>query len=287
MAAIPENLRVRPPSIVDEEADTGERDLRDEDPTKGANGPGEDVRRGMCDRIERLLKQLTPEVQRDLAEELLEVDKSVIEDRGPLIPELLATLLQPSLSTISSLAAIEDRLCERSDWKMSEIVADIIDEVTPLAIEDELALGLRDAIHHRKSAFFSIPDRHSTTIEVLMACADGKGMKFKPLTNEATGDYVGNALIQPKRKSPIGAPETVESLARSILVDLCEGQSVRDSIAESLALDELVRRLAGVLIFHSPGVNKKRTLYCLHETPARPKERSLHEQAADARPGRI
>ena len=96
-----------------------------------------------------------------------------------------------------------------------------------------------------------------------MACTDGKGMEFRPLTNEATSDHEGTPLIQPRRKSPIGKPETAESVAESILADLCESQSVRDSIAESTKIDELVRRLAGISINHSPCVKEKRTLYSL------------------------
>jgi hypothetical protein len=189
-------------------------------------------------------------------------------------------LLKPSYRTISRLGTIDDRLRARSDWKQAEILAGIIEEVTPLGIDDGLALRLWNEIHHRKSAFFHVPDRYSTTIEVLMARADGKGMKFKPLESDAAvADYEGTPLLQPERKPPVGAPETVESVAISILVDLCEGQSVRDSGAQTRKLGPLVERLAGVLIDNSGGVNKKRTLYCLHKMPVRPEEQSLHEQA--------
>jgi len=246
-----------------------------------SDGPGEDVRRGIRDRIERRLKRLKPEVLRDLAEELLEMDESVLEERDPPIPNLLEVLLKPgSFSTIAGLAAIDDRLREDSDSEQAKILADIIEEVTPLVIDDGLAVQLWNEIHHRKSAFFYVPDRHSTTIEVLMARADGKGMKFKVPNDKATvDDYEGTSLLQPMVKSPVGAPQTVESVARSILMDLCEGQSVRDSGAQSSTLDELVQRLAGVLIDHSRGVNKKRTLYCLHKMPTRPEEKSVHERA--------
>ena len=61
---------------------------------------------------------------------------SIRSERGrqdPPAPELLATLLEPSLSTIAHLARIEDRLCERADLTAAEIVAQITDEVCPLA----------------------------------------------------------------------------------------------------------------------------------------------------------
>jgi hypothetical protein len=271
---------VSPPPGIDGGAGPGERDH-----SVGAigsfDGPGEDVRRGIRERIERRLKQLKPRVLRDVAEELLGKGESAVEETDPPVPDLLTILLEPrNFSTIAGLVEIYDGLCEDSDWKQAEIVGEIVEEVTPLVIDDGLAQQLWNEIYHRSSAFFSVPDRHSTTIEVLMARADGKGMKFKTPKNEATvDDYEGKPLLQPKRKSPVGAPETPEYVARSILLDLCEGQSVRDSGAQSTTLNELVQRLAGVLIANSRGENKKRTLYCLHKMPIYPAEQSVHEKA--------
>ncbi len=257
-----------PPPGVDGTAGVVERY-----PIGWSNGPGEDVRRSIREKIERWLKQLKPKVFRDVTEELLGLDQPALEERDPSLPHLLTVLMEPrNFGTIAGLVEIYNGLCEDADWKQAEIVAEIVEDVTPLVIDDGLARQLWNEIHHRDSAFFSIPDRHCTTIEVLMARADGKGMKFKPLKNEATvDDYEGTPLLQQERKSPVGAPETAESVARNILLDLCEGQSVRDSRAQSTTLNELVQRLAGVLIANSRGENKRRTLYCLHKMPVYPR----------------
>ena len=54
--------------------------------------------------------------------------------------------------------------------------------------------------------------------------------------------------------TPQAHRETAESVARIILVDLCDSQDVRDSYAQSASIDELIQRLAGVLIVNSRGV---------------------------------
>ena len=113
-----------------------------------------------------------------------------------------------------------------------------------------------------------------------MSSADGKGMKFRPPENEmAVEDYEGTPLLRRDRKLPVNAPVTAESVAKSILIDLCEGQEVRDSHGQSRTMDELVQRLAGVLIDNSRGVNKGRTLYCFHKMPKNQREHSVHTEA--------
>ena len=105
-------------------------------------------------------------------------------------------------------------------------------------------------------------------------------MRFKAPENEmAVDDYEGTPLLRRDRKSPVGAPGSAESVAKSILIDLCEGQEVRDSYGQSSTIDELVQRLAGVLVVNSIGLNKDRTLYCLHKMPKNQKEHSLHTEA--------
>ncbi len=258
----------------------GEREPSILDPVGSSDGPGEDVRHGVRQKIERRLKQLKSNVLKDVAEELLGKDESAPEESNPPLPTLLTTLMEPrNFGTIAGLVEIYDELCD-SDGKQANILAEIIEEVTPLVIDDEIARQLWVAIHHRSSAFVAVPDRHCTTIEVLMARADGKGMKFKSPNNEATADdYVGTPLLERKRKSPVGAPETADSVARSILLDVCESHSVRDAGSRTPTLNELVQRLAGVLIANSRGPNKKRTLYCVHEMPAHSTEQTIHENA--------
>jgi len=279
--AIPPTPPTCPPPGIDGKTGVGERDPSSGGTIERSDSPGEHARQGIRENIEGRLKRLKPEVQRDLAQELLGTGERPPSEPAALLSNLVTILLESrSLSTIADLAQIENRLCDRSDWEQAEIVSQIGEEVTPLVIDDERARQLWNDIHQRNSAFVAVPDRYSTTLEVLMARADGKGMKFKtPKTEAAIDDYEGTPLLQPSRKSPVGAPETVESVAKSILVDLCEGQSVRDSDAPSVTLDELVQRLAGVLIDHSRGVNKNRTLYCFHKMPAQPGERSVHENA--------
>jgi len=245
------------------------------------DGPGEDVRQRTRVIIERWLKRLSSDVLRNLAAELHRKGDPALQEGEDPTPIILTILLERRrFRTISGLSEIHERLCEAGEWRAADIVAEIIEEVTPLVIDPGLAQQLWNEINVRMSAFYSVPDHHSTTIEVLMSCADGKGMKFKAPENEmAVDDYEGTPLLRRDRKLPVDAPVTAESVAKSILIDLCEGQEVRDSHGQSSTMDELVQRLAGVLIVNSIGLNKDRTLYCFHKMPKNQREHSVHNEA--------
>jgi len=245
--------------------------------------PEEHVRKGIRERIERRLKLLRPDVLKYLAEELRRKNDPASEEERDPIPFVLTTLSERQrFSTIAGLTAIHERLCADADWGQAEIVAEIVEEVTPLVIDDGLAQQISMEMNVRKSAFFAVPDRHSTTLEIMMARADGKRMKFKPPGNDgAVDDYEGEPLLRRDRKMPVGAPVNAESVVKSILIDLCDSQDVRDSYAQSATIDELIQRLAGVLIVNSRGVNKDRTLYCLHKMPTHPDEQPVHEKALE------
>ncbi len=105
-------------------------------------------------------------------------------------------------------------------------------------------------------------------------------MKFKPHENEgAADDYEGTPLMRRGRELPVGAPENAESVAKSILIDLCESQDVRDSYAPSVRIDELIQRLAGVLLVNSRRENEGRTLYCFHKLPKNTAKHGVHTEA--------
>ena len=106
-------------------------------------------------------------------------------------------------------------------------------------------------------------------------------MKFRTPENEmAVEDYEGTPLLRRDRKLPVDEPVTAKSVMKSILVDLCESQGVRDSPGQSRDPDKLVERLAGVLIDHSGDLlNKDRTLYCLHKMPKNQREHPMHTEA--------
>jgi hypothetical protein len=245
------------------------------------DGPGEDIRQRTRERIERWLKRLSSDVLRNLAAELHRKGDPALQEGEDPTPIILTILLERRrFSTISRLSEIHKKLCEAGEWRAADIAAEIIEEATPLVIDPGLAHQLWNELGVRMSAFCSVPDHHSTTIEVLMSRADGKGMKFKAPENEmAVDDYEGTPLLRRDRKLPVDAPVTAESVAQSILIDLCEGQEVRDSHGQSRTTDELVQRLAGVLIVNSVGLNKDRTLYCFHKMPKNQREQCVHTEA--------
>ena len=151
--------------------------------------------------------------------------------------------------------------------------------MTPLAIKDALAQQIRNEIYHRDSAFCLYPIttvRHSKT---LMARVDRRPTKYRTPDTEPD-DYEGRPLVRRagKAKLPIEAPLTAESVAKSVLVDLCEGRGVRDK-GESRTLKDLVSRFLGVLRRERQGENKKRTLYCFHMLPDDPREHQVHIDA--------
>lgn len=250
------------------------------------DGPGEDVRNAIRDRIERRLKRLSqPEVTkspvlRDLERELRSADddSEFPESKDP-IPVILEALLdQRSLSTISGLSEIYEQRCKESDWRAAEIVAEIIDEETPLVINPELAIWIWNEIKVRRTAMFFTPVGQSAAAEVLMARADGKSMKVKPPKEFPVKDFDGWPLLRGGGSS-LGRPVTEKSLAESILLDLCEGQGVADSANQPQTLDVLVERFAGILIDNSRGVNKGRTLYGFHKMPENPRDHPVHTGA--------
>lgn len=241
--------------------------------------PGDHIRQRALERVESLLKRLKAEVLRDLAKELFDQDDSAFEEGTGPIASHLTTPPRPTPDTIGALAEVHESLCRKStDWEQAEIVAEIIEEVTPLAIDDGLARRVRNDIHNRNSAFFFVPDHYSTTLEVLMACADGKPTKYRTPDVE-TRDYEGKAFLRRPGKLPVEAPRTAESVAKSILVEICEGQAVNDSASQSRTLKALVQRLLGVLNRYRHGENRERTLYCFHTLPEDQREQTVHQEA--------
>ena len=80
-------------------------------------------------------------------------------------------------------------------------------------------------------------------------------------------------------KLALGKPPNCESVAVSILRDLCAGHDVTDSSGQLLSLDQQVERLAEVLLANSQGDNRGRTLYCFHRMPGNPQQDALHSAA--------
>ena len=160
------------------------------------------IRQGVRAWIERLLKGLEPTVLKNLAEELLELDEPVLGATDLLTLKLLDVLIRPNFGVISGLGEIDKALCLKGDWRQADLVAEIIDEVTPLVIDDGVVRQLWNDIH-RDSAFCRIDDRHSTTIEILMAAADEKRMKFKPVKlGSAPENYEGTPSLEHQKKTP-------------------------------------------------------------------------------------
>jgi len=277
---------VSPPPGVDVNMGAGEPDPSVSAAIGRLAGPGEEVRNSIRDSIERRLKRLGQHevtkfpVLRDLERELRSADddSEFPESKDP-IPVILEALLdQRSLGNISGLSEIYDQRCKKSDWLAAEIVAEIIDDVTPLVIKPELAIRIWNEIKVRNTAMFFTPVDQSAAAEVLMACADRKGMKFKPPKEFPVKDFDGTPLLRGGGSS-FGRPVTQESLAKTILLDLCEGQGVSESSNQPQTLDVLVERFAGILIDNSRGVNKGRTLYGFHKMPENPRDHPVHTDA--------
>ena len=134
------------------------------------DGPGEDVRQRTRESIERWLKRLSSDVLRNLAAQLHRKGDPALQEGEDLTPIILTILLERRrFSTISRLSKIHEKLCEAGGWDEADIVAEIIEEVTPLVIDPGLAHQLWNEIHDRMSAFCFVPDHYSTTIEVLMS----------------------------------------------------------------------------------------------------------------------
>jgi len=254
--------------------------------TIGGRIDKEDVRSSIRDSIERRLKRLgRPEVTkfpvlRELERELRSADdESEFPESKDPIPVILEALLdQRSLINISRLSEIYDQCWKNSEPRAAEIVAEIIDEVTPLVIKPELAIRIWDEIKVRKTAMFFTPVDQSAAAEVLMACADRKSIKVKPPREFPVKDFDGAPLLRGGGSS-FGGPVTQESLAKSILLDLCEGQGMSESSNQPQTLDVLVERFAGILIDNSRGVTKGRTLYGFHKMPEDPRDHAVHTDA--------
>ena len=117
--------------------------------------PGEDVRRGIRERIERRLKRLKRVVLTALAEELRRKDDPANQEEHDLIRFILTILLERrTFSTIVCLTAIHEGLCLDPDWEQAETVAEIIEEVTPLVIDDGLARQLSIEMNVSKLCVF-------------------------------------------------------------------------------------------------------------------------------------
>jgi hypothetical protein len=240
----------------------------------------DEARKGSCERLGRLLRRLKPESLRKLVRELLEDDDPANEVDAGRLAGHLTTRPQPTTDKLASLAEFHDSRCQsRASWEEADLLAEIIEEVTPLAINDALARQIRNEIYHRDSAFCLVPDHYSTTLEALMARVDRSSTKYRTPDAEPD-DYEGRPLVRRagKSKLPIEAPSTAESVAKSVLVDLCEGRGVRGK-DESRTLKDLVSRFLGVLRRERQGENKKRTLYCFHVLPDDPREHQVHVDA--------
>ncbi len=255
-------------------------------PAEPLDNPGEDARNRIRDSIERRLKRLgLPEVTkypalRNLEKELRSPDDdSELPESNDPIPAILAVLMEErSLRNIRSLSEIYDQLLRVNDLAAAKIVAEIIDEVTPLMIPPELATRIWKDIKVQKTALFFSPVDRSAAAEVLMACADGKSMKVKPPNEFPVKDFDGTPLLR-GGGTPFGRPVTAESLAQSILLDLCEGQGLPGSSNPAHTLDVLVERFAGILIDNSTGVNRGRTLHGFHKMPENPRDHPVHADA--------
>ena len=137
--------------------------------------PGEDVRQRTRERIERRLERLSSDIMRNFAEELYRKGDAALQEGKDPTPIILTILLERRrFSTISCLSKIHGKLCEGGEWDAADIVAEILEDVTPLVIDPGLANRLWNEIHIRMSVFCFVPDHHSTTIEVLMSREMGK-----------------------------------------------------------------------------------------------------------------
>ncbi len=164
-----------PPSSVDGKAGAGERDPSIGDLSKALDGAEEGIRQRTCERIERLLNGLGPEARIRLAKELRRKDDPTIQSQDDPIPFLLTILLERRrFSTIVGLTAVHEGLCKDPDWPQADILVEILEEVTPLVIDEGLAREISTKMNVQKSAFFVVPDYYSTTLEILMAQRTGK-----------------------------------------------------------------------------------------------------------------
>jgi hypothetical protein len=249
--------------------------------TIASNIPREDARQRARETIELLLRRLRLEVSTGLAVDLGWAERSSSGEKADPLPFLLTKVVESqSYSRIVVLADLYTDLCQKHDWEPAEIVNEIIEEATPLVFVGDRVDELWTDIYIRKSAFYYAKDYHSTTLEALMACADGKPMRHKPPRNEApVHNFEGAPFLSRAGKLPLAAPSTRESVAKSILVDLCKGHDPDDPLSESSSLDELVQSLAGILTLMGQRKNKERTLYCFHKMPENPTEHDVHKDA--------
>ena len=81
-------------SSVVQRGGAGEREPSIRDLVGSSDGPGEEVRHGVRQKIERRLKQLKSNVLKNVAEELLGKDESAPEDSNPPLPTLLTTPME-------------------------------------------------------------------------------------------------------------------------------------------------------------------------------------------------
>ena len=122
---------------------------------------GEEVRKDIRDRIERRLKRLCqPEVTklpvvRDLERDLRSADDdSEFADSEDPIPVILDALIDHrNFRYISVLSTIYDECCKESE-RAAKIVAEIVDEVTPLMFPPEFAIRIWDEIKVEQAAMF-------------------------------------------------------------------------------------------------------------------------------------
>jgi hypothetical protein len=169
--------------------------------------------------------------------------------------------------------------CDTRDrWEQARNMCDLIDELTPLAVDEQLVLRLRKEIHEVNSAFCYVPDRYSETLEVIMAGVDKTRANYRP--DEAqVGDYQGGPAVRRSGKPPVAKPPTAESVAQSILLDLCEGHMVGFASHGAPSFEELIAHVHTVLQLCCGGVNKGRTLYCFHTLPEKEDMQKIHTQA--------
>jgi hypothetical protein len=251
------------------------------------DGPGEDVRNGIRDSIERRLKRLgqpdetKSDVLKRLEKELRgSAEDSELPDGANPIPLILeAALNRRKLGSIAGLAQIYDELCNDQQWDSARIVSEIVDDLTPLVIDAELANEIWREIKVRKTALYFAPVNRAVAIEAFMAFADGKSMKVKPPQKDTEVEDFDGAPSFRGRKGAFGAPVEAEGLARDILIDLCESNDLPDSLSPSRTIDELVQRLASILIRNGTGERRGRTLYCFHAMPEDQKTSALHAEA--------
>ena len=121
---------------------------------------------------------------------------------------LLRTILQSeNYTTLVQLSETHTALCvsQNPHAEQADVVSSLIDEAIPLVFPPELAEKLWHQINLRGAAFFEVVDHHFTTIEGLMARADGMMVKYRENSGQPLIDYQGDPLLNRTWDAPLGS----------------------------------------------------------------------------------